>query len=440
MKKFVLFLSIIFGSIIFSYSQTPQALKYQAVVRDVAGEILSVHNVSFRIGIRDSSAIGTILYQETHAVTTNQFGLATIEIGNGTPVTGIFLEIDWASDLKFLEVELDPNGGSNYNLMGTTQLLSVPYALYAENAGQTDDGDWTTDADTLYSTADSAVTIKDGNVGIGTLSPVTSLHVNGKGAFGNIVNSTKANRALNLISTDAVMRIWRVTDNSAFSPGVELIWGTQPNQDDDGNFWWDFYLDGLTGGFNIRDRSFGQGNQTRLAIDTSGNVGIGTKNPGEKLHIAGALKIDEMAVGSLSDFLVTWDFSDSTIKRILPSAINDTAWTVFGNDMDAAVAGNVGIGTSTPVTPLHVNGKGAFGNSVNSLKANRALNLVSTDAVMRIWRVTENTAFSPGVELIWGNQPNQDDEGNFWWDFYLDGLTGSFKIRDRSFGQGNETR
>ncbi len=516
MKKLALFV-VLFLLFISANAQSPQAFKYQAIVRDATGEILSNQNVSFRIGIRDGSAVGTILYQETHATTTNQFGIANLEIGNGTPVTGIFADIDWGNNSKFLEVELDPYGGSAYTSMGTTQVLSVPYALYAENAGYSNDGDWTADSDTLYSAADSTVTIKDGkvgigiinpdtklhvagnlkleelstgslsdslvtwdfadstlkkihasaindtdwtisgndmyaavpgNVGIGTVSPVTLLHVNGRGAFGNTINSTKANRALNLVSTDAVMRIWRVTDATAFSPGVELIWGNQPNQGDEGNFWWDFYLDGLTGSFNIRDRSFGQGNETRMVIDTSGNVGIGTTNPDEKLHVAGALKIENMVAGSTSDSLVTWDPADSKLKVISYTGLSsDNDWTIDNDTLysaaDSTVTikyGNVGIGTTTPVTPLHVYGRGAFGNTVNSTKANRALNLVSTDAVMRIWRVTDATAFSPGVELIWGNQPNQGDEGNFWWDFYLDGLTGSFNIRDRSFGQGNETR
>lgn len=440
MKKLILLLSVILISITYTFSQSPQAFKYQAVVRGSTGEILENQAVSFQISIRNDSAVGTILYQETHTTSTNQFGLANLEIGNGIPVSGTFADIDWGNNSKFLEVELDPDGDTTFILMGNTELISVPYALYAENSGNGDDNDWTLDADTLYSATDSTVTIKNSNVGIGTLSPITRLHVSGRGAFGNSINSAKANRALNLISTDAVMRIWRVTDNTSIAPGVELVWGNQPAQDDNGNFWWDLYLDGLNGSFNFRDRSFGQGNTSRLTIDNAGNVGIGTTKPDRKLHIAGDMKIEEMEIGSFSNSFVTWDNADSTLKRILPSAINDTDWTVIGNNMYATVSGNVGIGVTTPLTPLHVHGKGAFGNAVTSTKANRALNLISSDAVMRIWRVTDNTSFDPGVELVWGNQPSQDDAGNFWWDFYLKGSDGSFNIRDRSFGQDNQTR
>ncbi|MCD4683123.1 MAG: hypothetical protein K8R86_07550, partial [Bacteroidales bacterium] len=232
------------------------------------------------------------------------------------------------------------------------------YALYAEEAGYSDDGDWTILGDNIYSAV-------PGNVGIGTQNPITPLHVHGQGAFGNTVNSTKANRALNLIATDAVMRIWRTTDNTAFDPGVEIIWGNQPSQGDEGNFWWDFHLKGSDGSFNIRDRSFGQGNETRLAIDTSGNVGLGTTTPDERLHIAGALVIEEMVSGSLSDSLVTWDPVSNKLNVISMSSFvgGDNDWTLDGDTLYSAVdstitikGGNVGIGTPIPSSRLTLGG------------------------------------------------------------------------------------
>jgi len=110
-------------------SQTPEAFKYQAVVRDSAGEIVSNKNVSLRIGILKGSAAGTNVYTETHSILTNQFGLVNIEIGNGNVVSGVFEEISWQNDSYFLHLEIDVTGGSNYQLMGTSQLLSVPYSL-----------------------------------------------------------------------------------------------------------------------------------------------------------------------------------------------------------------------------------------------------------------------------------------------------------------------
>ncbi|MBN1339246.1 MAG: hypothetical protein JXA03_07980, partial [Bacteroidales bacterium] len=122
-------------------SQTPQAFKYQTVVRNAAGDLTANQNVSFRFSIRNGSSGGPVIYQETHTALTNQFGLAMLNIGAGTPVSGVFSAIDWGSGSKFLEVELDPAGGSAYVAMGTSQLLSVPYALYSENTANVDDAD-----------------------------------------------------------------------------------------------------------------------------------------------------------------------------------------------------------------------------------------------------------------------------------------------------------
>jgi len=88
-----------------------------------------------RMSVLDGSPVGSIIFQETHLVTTNSYGLVTLEVGNGFTTTGTFSSIDWGSGLKFLRVEVDPAAGSNYVILGTSQLISVPYALYAENSG-----------------------------------------------------------------------------------------------------------------------------------------------------------------------------------------------------------------------------------------------------------------------------------------------------------------
>jgi hypothetical protein len=132
MQKLILIgLSFLFSS--FLFAQAPQAIKYQAVARDLSGNELANSSVSVRISIHDGSAAGPVVYQETHPVTTNAFGLFTISIGQGTVVTGNFSAIVWSTGNKFLEQEVD--FGTGYQNMGTTQLLSVPYALYAETAG-----------------------------------------------------------------------------------------------------------------------------------------------------------------------------------------------------------------------------------------------------------------------------------------------------------------
>lgn len=115
-------------------AQAPQGIPYQAIVRDANGNLLNNQSVSLRISIRDASTVGTILYKETHAVVTTAIGLIAVNIGSGSPVIGTFASINWATNAKFMQVEMDVAGGSNYTDMGTQQMMSVPYALYAEKA------------------------------------------------------------------------------------------------------------------------------------------------------------------------------------------------------------------------------------------------------------------------------------------------------------------
>ena len=115
------------------YAQAPQAFKYQSIIRNAAGNPMASANVTVRATVHDGSAAGTVVYQETHAATTNQFGLINLSIGSGTVISGNFSTINWGSGSKWIEIEAD--FGAGYLPMGTSQLLSVPYALYSGNGG-----------------------------------------------------------------------------------------------------------------------------------------------------------------------------------------------------------------------------------------------------------------------------------------------------------------
>lgn len=120
-----------------SKSQAPLGIPYQSVVRNSSGNIVANQSVTIRFSIHDSSLTGSIVYQETHSPTTNAFGQVSLTIGLGIVSTGIFAAINWAQHSKFLQVELDVTGGTTYIDMGTTQLMSVPFALYANTASST---------------------------------------------------------------------------------------------------------------------------------------------------------------------------------------------------------------------------------------------------------------------------------------------------------------
>lgn len=116
-------------------AQSPEKFNYQAVVRDASGNVLANQSVSFRMSILQSSVDGAAVYVETHTTTSNAHGQVSLSIGSGTPVSGTFTGISWVGSSHFLKTEMDASGGTSYVLMGTTQLLSVPYALYAKEAG-----------------------------------------------------------------------------------------------------------------------------------------------------------------------------------------------------------------------------------------------------------------------------------------------------------------
>ena len=134
MKKLYI-LSMVAFSISLMLAQTPQKMSYQAVIRNASNVLVTNTVVGMRISILQSSVTGTVVYSETDEVTTNANGLATLEIGNVSPDIGNFEEINWAAGPYYIKTETDVTGNNlNYTISGTTELLSVPYALLSEKA------------------------------------------------------------------------------------------------------------------------------------------------------------------------------------------------------------------------------------------------------------------------------------------------------------------
>lgn len=122
---------------LFALAQAPQSVCYQGGATDAEGTALANQDINIRASIVRGSANGIIEWSETHAPTTDEFGLFDINVGEGTRTGGqqqAFSDIDWGSGDYFLQIEMDASGGENYEMMGTTQILSVPYALFSEGA------------------------------------------------------------------------------------------------------------------------------------------------------------------------------------------------------------------------------------------------------------------------------------------------------------------
>ncbi len=194
-------------------AQVPQALNYQAVARNSLGQIVPSQNIGVRFTIMD--ATGNITYyQETHNTTTNSFGLFTLAIGKGVAVSGAMAPIDWSTGGdKYLKVEIAPQGGTTYSIQGTTQLLSVPYALYAEKTKLV---------------GGNAISITNGNTINANYQAGNAITITGNTIAGNYQAGTGINITGNVISSTAVLNAWLLNGNAGTTSSNFI--GTTDNQ------------------------------------------------------------------------------------------------------------------------------------------------------------------------------------------------------------------
>ena len=210
--------------------QTPQAMNYQAVARTATGAIIPAQTIQVRFSVLDVNVTGAILYQETQYSTTNNYGLFTMAIGKGTASLGSFAGINWASGTdKFLKVEIAPNGTNNYSLQGTTQLLSVPYALYSEKTRLI---------------AGNAITITNGNTISANYLPGLGININGttishalKGGTGIRISNDSIYHNL-LAGTGIAINGATISHNFVAGTGINITGNVISSTGGSGNSYW----------------------------------------------------------------------------------------------------------------------------------------------------------------------------------------------------------
>jgi len=334
-------LTILVCAAVTGFAQTPQKMNYQGVARDNGGNVLTNQNVGLRLSILSGSISGTVEYSETLTAATNDFGLFNVQLGGGSIVSGSFSGIDWGSNSHFVKVEMDASGGTSYTLMGTSQLLSVPYALYAENSGTPgpagptgatgptgllssgasagntpywNGSSWVVNSSNIYNNG--------GNVGIGITSPQAELEIrngalrvsSGTNSYGNINYVGSGGGGLTLNSWENGVGSWA-------------------------------------------DMSFQTNGTTRLFVESQGNVGVGTTSPSAVFHVSTSnSEIARFESSGASNWIslyqgtsrkgILWSNNDDIVLRS-DASVGDLRFQTNGNNdrLTINAFGNLGMGT-----------------------------------------------------------------------------------------------
>jgi hypothetical protein len=381
-KNILIILSLLLCSLVI-YAQSPQAVNYQGVARDNSGNILANQTVSLKLNILSGSASGPVIYAETHLKSTDEFGLFSLKIGQGTIVSGAFNAINWGSNSYYLKVEIDPAGGTNYQMVGTSEFVSVPYALYAERSGST-----------------MGSVVYSGNWDAISNSPVLTSSAGSKGFYYVVTNASvnpNDNTTLDGIndwaSGDWVVyngAKWEKVDNSEspvnasdvhFAPGGDI---TAINVEDAIN---ELGLDGELKLTTKADKVTGATNGNFAGLTLSGNLTDSGKKPSDYLD-----KDNTSAYTPASDYNpATKKYVDDQTSLISGNRVPDG--TSFGQTLhwggtswatDSSVFSNgkrFGIGISLPDSPLGIRGEAgqhdemiSFTSNDNSRKWNINLN------------------------------------------------------------------
>lgn len=395
MKK----ISLLIGTLLLagiSLAQAPQKMSYQAVIRNSSNNLVESSPIGMRISILQGSATGTPVYVETQSTSTNANGLVSLKIGTGAVVSGALSTIDWSLGTYFIKTESDITGGTNYTITGSTELLSVPYAMYAENSG------------TPGPQGPQGIQGIQGDPGV----------IGATGATGNGIASTVDNLdgTFTLTYTDGTTF---TTSNLTGPQGIQGIQGTQGIQGPQGNQG----IQGLTGDTGPIGPQGIQG-----LTGNAGPVGpAGPTGPTGPAGPSGAVG----ATGAAGQGVPTGGTTGQVLSKVDGTDYN-TAWTT-------PTGGVTGTGTANYHTKWTTGGTAL----VNSLMQDNGTSLsinypIQSTSQLFVYR-QQVTANGDGQSTIYGyrDRNNQNDGTSYGQNASNSGVVGmSFWGDQYSFGVG----
>ena len=442
MKKLITFFALLLiNSVLLAITPpVPEKISYQAVIRNSSNELITNHAVGMKVSILQTSATGTVVYSETHTPTSNANGLITIAIGTGAVISGSFSGIDWSAGPYFIKTETDPAGGTSYSITSTSELLSVPYALMAKNV-----------QNKQWSESGSSIYFNSGKVGIGKNPGADSRQ------FQVLTEANQAIAGVNNSASYASIFAQNLGTGPAadFRNYIRIIDGTEGNgkiltSDANGTASWkpisvtadaaNFTGDG-SADWPLKLHSMGAstghvlkwtGTAWDNAADDNGpwsetidyiynlsgkKFGIGINKPSQKMTIADAstscyMNIQNSTTGytATSGLLLGMEGNNGWLSTYEPGNLylgtNSAAKVTIASD------GDVGIGITSPLQKLDVNGAvNIRGNASNQLLFCGSAEAIWYDDTYFSWgyggqynyfgdEVTIGTSAAPGYNLV----------------------------------------
>ncbi|MFC2104440.1 tail fiber domain-containing protein [Bacteroidota bacterium] len=407
MKKLFLPFVIIVFSLYNAIGQVPERINYQGVLRNSSEELIENTTISLRISLLEGSATGTLVFSETHSVSTNDYGQFSIQIGAGTLESGDFSTVNWASGAIYLKTEVDETGtGSSYSELPVVQLITVPYAMYANDVANKDDAD----ADSLNEVQDISLTGTDLSITSGSTVDLSVLQdgVNDadsdptneyqilsisddtiyltNGGFVKLpvdnINDADADPSNEIQDLDLTSNILTITNHTSPTE-IDLAPFQGTNTDEQ-----TLSLTGtdlsITGGNTVDMSPIQDGVDDADADPTNeyqilsiSNDTIYLENGGyAKLPVDNIDDADANPTNEIQSLLLVGDTLELVDGNKVVLPYDSSKWIIQGNTMYYN-DGNVGIGSSTPVSNLEV-------------KAN----VVGSDALFQVINANNDTVFA----------------------------------------------